>query len=79
MTVALACSGYRRAEPQPLETEQRRSTGAANLPGRPQTESAAAIGSSVKLCGDPEASETLSVRLFTSTPGPVLSGSNRTG
>jgi hypothetical protein len=37
----------RKAEPQPPETERRRSQGAANLPVPAQTESAAAVGSGV--------------------------------
>src|SRR5258707_13965174 len=43
------CRVQRRTEPQPRETEPRRSLGAANLPAPPQTEGEAAVGSSEKL------------------------------
>ena len=42
----------RGTEPQPPETERRRSLRATNLPAPPQTEGAAAVGSSEKLAAD---------------------------
>ena len=67
----------RKAEPQPPETEPRRSLGAANPPAPPQTEGLAAVGSSARL--GVTATSRSRFRALTMTPDNHNRDSTKTG